>query len=144
MGGTINEAGPCDRAAGPYFPRPFRQVVWNQAWNQPFAACPFDRGAGTAGAAAARRRSTFTRRTRSSGIPSPPHLAPVERVSRVDIGLLKGVEQQKGILLENTLRFAQGLPANNAMLWGARGMGKSSLVKAVHAQVNLQHPGAWC
>jgi hypothetical protein len=73
--------------------------------------------------------------------PSPAHLAPVERVSRVEIGLLKGVEQQKGILLENTLRFVQGLPANNAMLWGARGMGKSSLVKAVHAEVNARFPG---
>jgi uncharacterized protein len=73
--------------------------------------------------------------------PSPPHLAPVEHVSRVEIELLKGVEQQKGILLENTLRFVQGLPANNAMLWGARGMGKSSLVKAVHAEVNAQRPG---
>jgi predicted AAA+ superfamily ATPase len=73
--------------------------------------------------------------------PSPPHLAAVEHVSRVDIGLLKGVEQQKGILLENTLRFVQGLPANNAMLWGARGMGKSSLVKAVHAEANARRPG---
>ncbi len=60
-------------------------------------------------------------------------LAPVAKVSRVDLGLLKGVESQKAILLENTRRFAAGLPANNAMLWGARGMGKSSLVKAVHA-----------
>jgi hypothetical protein len=66
--------------------------------------------------------------------PSPGRLAPVARVSRVAIGLLKGVERQKDILLENTLRFAAGLPANNAMLWGARGMGKSSLVKAVHAE----------
>ena len=73
--------------------------------------------------------------------PSPAHLTPVERVSRVEIGLLKGVEQQKGILLENTLRFVRGLPANNAMLWGARGMGKSSLVKAVHAEVNARSPG---
>ena len=70
-----------------------------------------------------------------------PHLAPVARVSRVAIGLLKGVEQQKGLLLENTLRFAAGLPANNAMLWGARGMGKSSLVKAVHAEVCARTPG---
>jgi predicted AAA+ superfamily ATPase len=62
-------------------------------------------------------------------------------VSRVDIGLLKGVEQQKGILLENTLRFVRRLPANNAMLWGARGNGKSSLVKAVHAEVNARTPG---
>jgi predicted AAA+ superfamily ATPase len=73
--------------------------------------------------------------------PSPPHLAPVAKVSRVDIALLQGVERQKQILLDNTLRFARGLPANNAMLWGARGMGKSSLVKAVHAVTNQQMPG---
>ncbi len=74
--------------------------------------------------------------------PNPPaHLAPVVKVSRVDIGLLKGVDQQKSILLENTLRFARGLPANNTMLWGARGMGKSSLVKATHAAANLESPG---
>jgi len=65
----------------------------------------------------------------------------VRKVSRVDIALLKGVERQKQILLENTLRFARGLPANNAMLWGARGMGKSSLVKATHAVANLENPG---
>jgi uncharacterized protein len=70
--------------------------------------------------------------------PSPPHLSPVAKVSRVDISLLQGVERQKQILLDNTLRFARGLPANNAMLWGARGMGKSSLVKAVHAVANAQ------
>ncbi len=70
--------------------------------------------------------------------PAPPHLAPVAKVSRVDIALLQGVAQQKQILLDNTLRFARGLPANNAMLWGARGMGKSSLVKAVHAVVNAR------
>lgn len=70
--------------------------------------------------------------------PAPPHLAPVPRISRVDIDLLKGVERQKQILVENTLRFARGLPANNAMLWGARGMGKSSLVKAIHAVANAQ------
>jgi uncharacterized protein len=70
--------------------------------------------------------------------PSPPHLTPVAKVSRVDISLLQGVERQKQILLDNTLRFARGLPANNAMLWGARGMGKSSLVKAVHAIANAQ------
>jgi uncharacterized protein len=73
--------------------------------------------------------------------PSPAHLAPIAKVSRVDIGLLQGVELQKHILLDNTLRFARGLPANNAMLWGARGMGKSSLVKAVHAVANAQQPG---
>jgi hypothetical protein len=75
--------------------------------------------------------------------PAPvPCLAPVPKVSAVEIGLLRGVERQKAILLENTLRFARGLPANNAMLWGARGMGKSSLVKAAHAEANAEAPGA--
>ncbi len=73
--------------------------------------------------------------------PASAHLSPVAHVSRVEIGLLKGVEQQKAILLENTLRFVRGLPANNAMLWGARGMGKSSLVKAVHAEATARIPG---
>ena len=63
-------------------------------------------------------------------------LVPVPHVSRVGIALLHGVERQKRILLDNTLRFARGFPANNAMLWGARGMGKSSLVKAAHAAAN--------
>lgn len=72
----------------------------------------------------------------------PARLAPVAHVSRVEIGLLQGVEHQKKILLENTKRFAAGLPANNAMLWGARGMGKSSLVKAVHAAVNAVTPSS--
>ena len=72
--------------------------------------------------------------------PSPPRLAPVATVSRVDISLLQGVTRQKEILLDNTVRFARGLSANNAMLWGARGMGKSSLVKAVHAVVNAEIP----
>jgi uncharacterized protein len=69
-------------------------------------------------------------------------LTPVAKVARVELALLQGVAQQKTILLENTQRFAAGLPANNAMLWGARGMGKSSLVKAVHAEVNRETPGA--
>jgi predicted AAA+ superfamily ATPase len=69
-------------------------------------------------------------------------LTPVPRVAGVAIGLLQGIGQQKEILLENTRRFAAGLPANNAMLWGARGMGKSSLVKAAHAEVNRESPGA--
>jgi uncharacterized protein len=72
--------------------------------------------------------------------PQSGRLAPVPKVSRVDIGLLQGVERQKTILVENTLRFASGLPANNAMLWGARGMGKSSLVKATHAIANQRDP----
>jgi len=59
-------------------------------------------------------------------------LIPVAKVNRVDISLLKGIERQRDILWENSRRFAQGLPANNALLWGARGMGKSSLVKSVH------------
>jgi hypothetical protein len=63
-------------------------------------------------------------------------LQPVARVNRVALGLLRGIDGQRDLLLENTRRFARGLPANNALLWGARGMGKSSLVKAVHAAVN--------
>ncbi|RMH44732.1 MAG: ATP-binding protein [Alphaproteobacteria bacterium] len=62
-------------------------------------------------------------------------LQAVARVNRVDIGLLVGIDRARDILLDNTRRFAAGLPANNALLWGARGMGKSSLVKAVHAAV---------
>jgi len=72
--------------------------------------------------------------------PLPPRLAPVPKVSAVDIVLLQGIARQREILLENTLRFARGLPANNAMLWGARGMGKSSLVKAAHAAANAEAP----
>src|SRR5687767_3999322 len=60
----------------------------------------------------------------------------IDQVSRVELSLLKGIDRVRDILLENTRRFARGLPANNALLWGARGMGKSSLVKAVHAAVN--------
>jgi predicted AAA+ superfamily ATPase len=68
-------------------------------------------------------------------------LTPVPRVNRVDMSLLKGIDQVRDLLLENTERFAKGLPANNALLWGARGMGKSSLVKASHAAVNRAHAG---
>ncbi|MBL6458581.1 ATP-binding protein [Belnapia sp. T6] len=75
--------------------------------------------------------------------PEPlPSLSPVPRVSRVAIGLLQGIERQRGLLLENTLRFARGLPANNVMLWGARGMGKSSLVKAAHAAALEERAGS--
>lgn len=63
-------------------------------------------------------------------------LEPVHRVNRVDIGLIRGVDRVRDILGDNTERFAAGLPANNVLLWGARGMGKSSLVKAVHASIN--------
>ncbi|MGZ9106751.1 MAG: DUF815 domain-containing protein, partial [Rhodoplanes sp.] len=68
--------------------------------------------------------------------PEGARLSPVQRVNRVDMSLLKGIERVRDLLLENTERFARGFPANNALLWGARGMGKSSLVKAVHAAVN--------
>nr|WMC94695.1 ATP-binding protein [Aminobacter aminovorans] len=66
----------------------------------------------------------------------PGILEPVLRVNRVDIGLIKGVDRVRDILVDNTERFAAGLPANNVLLWGARGMGKSSLVKAAHATIN--------
>jgi predicted AAA+ superfamily ATPase len=66
----------------------------------------------------------------------PGRLSPIARVNRVEMSLLKGIDRVRDLLLENTERFARGLPANNALLWGARGMGKSSLVKAVHATVN--------
>jgi uncharacterized protein len=69
---------------------------------------------------------------------SPDRLIPVEQVARVDIKLLIGVDRARDTLLDNTRRFARGLPANNALLWGARGMGKSSLVKAVHAAVSAE------
>jgi predicted AAA+ superfamily ATPase len=69
-------------------------------------------------------------------------LSPVPRVSRVEMGLLKGIDRMRDILVENTERFADGLPANNALLWGARGMGKSSLVKAAHASINLNRKPA--
>jgi uncharacterized protein len=69
---------------------------------------------------------------------SPDRLEPVAHVSRVDLSLLVGVNRSRDTLLENTRHFAAGLPANNALLWGARGMGKSSLVKAVHAAVRAE------
>jgi predicted AAA+ superfamily ATPase len=65
----------------------------------------------------------------------PPSLVPVLKVNRVDLSLLQGVDSSRDTMLENTRRFAKGLPANNALLWGARGMGKSSLVKAAHRSV---------
>ncbi len=73
--------------------------------------------------------------------PDPDRLEPVPVVNRVDIMLLQGIERQREILLDNTRRFAAGLPANNALLWGARGTGKSSLVKAAHAAICLERPG---
>jgi uncharacterized protein len=74
--------------------------------------------------------------------PEGRRLAPVARVNRVEMSLLKGIDRVRDLLVENTERFARGLPANNALLWGARGMGKSSLVKAAHAAVGAAHPAA--
>jgi hypothetical protein len=68
--------------------------------------------------------------------PERQNLTPVKKVNRVDLALIRGVDHVKAILHENTDRFAQGFAANNVLLWGARGMGKSSLVKAVHAAIN--------
>lgn len=69
-------------------------------------------------------------------------LQPVQQVNRVDISLLKGIDQVRDIFIDNTVRFASGFAANNALLWGARGMGKSSLVKAGHAHVLKTVPKA--
>jgi predicted AAA+ superfamily ATPase len=69
-------------------------------------------------------------------------LAPVPHVNRVGMSLLQGIDRVRDTLIENTERFAKGLPANNALLWGARGMGKSSLVKASHAAVNATYARA--
>ncbi len=70
----------------------------------------------------------------------PDRLEPVARVNRVDLPLLLGIDRSRDTLVDNTRRFAAGYPANNALLWGARGMGKSSLVKAVHGAVAADHP----
>jgi predicted AAA+ superfamily ATPase len=74
--------------------------------------------------------------------PEGRKLAAVRRVNRVDMSLLRGIDRVRDLLVENTERFARGLPANNALLWGARGMGKSSLVKAAHAAIGAAHPAA--
>ena len=71
--------------------------------------------------------------------PDPDRLARVARVNRVSIDLLIGIDRARDTLLANTVQFAKGLPANNALLWGARGMGKSSLVKAIHGAVHAEH-----
>jgi hypothetical protein len=69
-------------------------------------------------------------------------LRPVVEVARVPLALLVGIDRVRDILLANTARFAAGRPANNALLWGARGMGKSSLIKAIHGEINGERPGA--
>jgi uncharacterized protein len=74
--------------------------------------------------------------------PEGRRLTAVRRVNRVEMSLLKGIDRVRDLLVENTERFARGLPANNALLWGARGMGKSSLVKAAHASISAAHPTA--
>ena len=71
--------------------------------------------------------------------PETLSLEPVNQINKIDIELLKGVNQAKETLLKNTMNFSQGMPANNALLWGARGMGNSSLVKAVHCSINEQY-----
>jgi len=74
--------------------------------------------------------------------PEERRLAAITHVNRVEMSLLKGIDRVRDLLVENTERFARGLPANNALLWGARGMGKSSLVKAAHAAVGAAHRAA--
>ncbi|MBE1236885.1 ATP-binding protein [Phaeovibrio sulfidiphilus] len=74
--------------------------------------------------------------------PATQDVQPVARINRVDLTLLQGLAHQSRILLENTRHFAAGLPANNALLWGARGTGKSALVKAVHGAVNTERDQA--
>jgi len=71
----------------------------------------------------------------------PDRLEAVPNVNRIDIGLLVGIDRSRDTLLANTLQFAKGMPANNVLLWGARGMGKSSLIKAAHAEVSKQTQG---
>src|SRR5882757_1821759 len=94
-------------------------------------------------AAAAKPQKTDSLDDADAFVWSPEgRLIPVPKVSRVDLGLLKGIERMRDILIENTERFATGLPANNALLWGARGMGKSSLVKAAHANINIDRKPA--
>jgi predicted AAA+ superfamily ATPase len=74
--------------------------------------------------------------------PDPDGLIPVPKVNRVEMDLLQGIDRVRDLLTENTARFAAGLPANNALLWGARGMGKSSLVKAAHAEAAAKNAAA--
>ncbi len=70
--------------------------------------------------------------------PDSGWLQPVDKVNRVDMALLKGIDRVRDILVANTEKFSNGYAANNVLLWGARGMGKSSLVKAAHAAINAR------
>ncbi len=99
------------------------------------AAALEQRGAPTAKPAALDSADAFVWHT------EPDRFEPVSKVSRVPLSLLKGIDRVRDILLENTRRFAAGYAANNVLLWGARGMGKSSLVKAAHATVNDETGG---
>jgi predicted AAA+ superfamily ATPase len=85
---------------------------------------------------------SFTEATAYVWQPDPDRLEPVAEVNRVDLVQLIGIDRARDTLLANTLQFARGHAANNALLWGSRGMGKSSLVKAVHAAVNQEIPGS--
>jgi hypothetical protein len=98
-------------------------------------AGPHRRGAGADGAAALPRRPISTPPRPSSGTPRPTGWSRCREVNRRRSDLLVGIDRARDTLLDNTRQFARGLPANNALLWGARGMGKSRLVKAVHAAV---------
>ncbi|GAU84388.1 ATP-binding protein [Bosea sp. BIWAKO-01] len=89
----------------------------------------------------ARRAADLTTADAFVWHPAAADLAPVARVNRVELSLLRGVDRVRDTLAENTERFAHGLPANNVLLWGARGMGKSSLVKSVHADTNKRLAG---
>ena len=72
----------------------------------------------------------------------PEKLVPIDKINRVKLNLLHGIDQQIETLRGNTKRFSIGFSANNALLWGARGTGKSSLVKAIHDEINQKTPGA--
>ena len=89
-----------------------------------------------------RRQSISTLPTPSCGTPIAAGSSRCGEVNRIEIDLLRGIDRVRDILLDNTRRFAAGLPANNVLLWGARGTGKSSLVKAAHAAVNAERPHA--
>lgn len=89
----------------------------------------------------ARRAADLTAADAFVWHPAAAELAPVAKVNRVELSLLRGVDRVRDTLAENTDRFAHGLPANNVLLWGARGMGKSSLVKSVHADTNKRLAG---
>ncbi|MBX9911522.1 MAG: ATP-binding protein [Beijerinckiaceae bacterium] len=89
----------------------------------------------------ARRAADLTAADAFVWHPAGAELAPVAKVNRVALSLLRGVDRVRDTLAENTERFARGLPANNVLLWGARGMGKSSLVKSVHADTNARLAG---